>query len=388
MARRETKLATLGLAPDIFDGIVNMPVCRASTILFKNLDQFEAGERGEYPLPTYGRYGNPTQIALEKAVAELEGADHAIVFSTGLAAIVAALFAFAKAGDHVLMVDTVYGSTRRFCDYELKRLGVEVTYYDPTIGAGISSLFKENTKVVYVESPGSLSFEMQDIPAISAEAKKRGIIVIADNTWATPLYFKAFEKGVDISMHSATKYIGGHSDMLMGTLTCKKEHYKQLIVTARNLGSSPSADNCFLALRGLRTMTLRLDKHYENSLKVAGWLKTLPQVEEVYYPALPGAPGHELWKRDMAGACGLFAFQMKPVSYEQLSSFIDGLEYFGLGFSWGGFESLIIPCHLNKVRSATTWPHEGPLIRLHIGLEHVDDLIEDLAAGFKRLQGK
>lgn len=381
----ETDLVTMAHAPESLQGIVNMPPCRASTILFKCLADFEAGDRGDWPLPVYGRYGNPTQLALQEALAKLDGAEHAIVFQSGMAAIAAGILAFVKTGDHVLMVDTVYGPSRRFCDQELKKFGVETTYYDPTIGAGIAGLMRENTRLVYMESPGSLTFEMQDVPAIVAEAKKRGIVTMSDNTWATPLHFRPFDFGIDVSMHSATKYICGHSDVLMGVLTCREEHYKRLLYTARNLGSGPSADDCYLALRGLRTMAVRMKQHRESTLKVARWLKERPEVGEVFYPALPGAPGHDLWKRDMTGACGLFAFQLQPVAQAKLAAFIDGLELFGIGYSWGGFESLLITCNLDKIRTARPWSHEGTLVRLHIGLEHVDDLIADLEAGFKRL---
>lgn len=383
---RETELVTLGLAPESFGGIVNIPPCRASTILFNNLADFEAGERGEWPLPVYGRYGNPTQLALESALATLDGAEHAITFQSGMAAIASSLLAFVQSGDHVLIADTVYSPTRRFCDQELKKFNVEATYYDPAIGAGIAALMRDNTKVVYLESPGSLTFEVQDISAIAAEAKKRGAVVISDNTWATPLHFRPFEHGIDVSMHSATKYICGHSDVLMGVLTCNKAHYKTLLYTARNLGSGPSADDCYLALRGMRTMAVRMRRHQESTLQIATWLKGRPEVTEVYYPALPGAPGHALWKQYYTGACGLFSFQLQPVSHARLTAFINGLERFGLGYSWGGFESLIIPCNLNKIRTTGEWPHAGPLIRLHIGLEHPEDLQRDLDAALTRLK--
>lgn len=382
--KTDTELATLGLAPECLDGIVNMPVTRASTILFKNLADFDAGSRGEYKLPTYARNGTPISHSLEAALAKLEGADHALVFPSGLSAISTALLAFTGHGDHVLMVDTVYTSTRPFCDQELIRFGVEITYYDPLIGASIAGLIRPNTRVIYLESPGSLTFEMQDIDVITAEAKKRGITVISDNTWATPLYFRPFDRGIDISMHSATKYISGHSDMLMGVLSCKSEHYAPLLRTARNLGLKAAPDTCYLALRGLRTMALRLKRHQESALQIAQWLKKRPEVVEVYYPALPGAPGHDLWKHYYTGACGLFSVQLKPMPHTALAALIDGLELFGIGFSWGGFESLIVPCYLQKVRSATQWPHEGPLLRLHIGLEHPDDLIRDLEQGLTR----
>ncbi|MBV8938765.1 MAG: cystathionine beta-lyase [Alphaproteobacteria bacterium] len=381
----DTELATLGLAPEEYEGVVNMPVARASTILFRNLEDFEAGERGEYKLPIYGRYGNPTQGAFESAIAALEGVEHAIALGSGMAAIAAAVSAFVAAGDHILVTDSVYGPMRRYCDQMLSRFGVETTYYNPEIGGGIASLLKQNTKVVYCESPGSLTFEMQDIPAIVKAAHTKGAIVIADNTWATPLYFNAFAHGVDVSMHSATKYIGGHSDLLMGTLACRPAHYKRLLYAARNFGATPAADNCYLALRGLRTMALRLRQHQASAMKIAAWLAARPEVEEVYYPALPGSRGHALWKRDMTGACGLFSVLLKPVAHEKLRAFIDGLKYFGLGYSWGGFESLLIPCNLEKVR-AVQLPKEGTLVRLHIGLEDPEDLMKDLEAGFARLK--
>lgn len=384
----ETELVTLGLARQEYEGVVNMPVCRVSTILFKNFADFEAAERGEYPGITYGRYGNPTQTALQEALAALEGADHSIIFQSGMAAIVTSILAFIKSGDHILMADAVYGPARRFCDQELKKFNVEVTYYPPDIGAGIDALIKPNTRLVYLESPGSLTFEMQDIEAIAAAAKKRGCITISDSTWATPLHFRALAHGVDVSMHSLTKYISGHSDFVMGALSCKKEHYKTLLYTSRNMGACPGADDCYLALRGLRTMSLRLKRHQESGLHVAAWLKKRPEVVDVLYPALPGAPGHALWKKYFSGACGLFSVQLKPAPHENIRAFFDGLELFGMGYSWGGFESLATLCSLGKSRTAARWPHEGPLVRLHIGLEHPDDLIADLEQGLARLNGK
>lgn len=384
---KETMLTKLGCAPAEHNGVVNMPAYRASTIIFPNLAAFDAGERGEYPMPTYGRYGTPSTVALEDTIAQLEGADHGIVTASGLAAIDVSLLAFLKSGDSLLMVDSVYAPARRFCDQVLKRMGVETIYYDPAIGAGIASLIKENTKVVYVESPGSLTFEVQDVPAIAKAAKAKGCIVISDSTWATPLYQDAFSLGVDIVIHSATKYIGGHSDLVMGTIACKEEHYKPLLVTYRNLGPSPSADNCFLAQRGLRSMGARLKQHSESGMLVAKWLQTRPEVGAVLYPALPGAPGHDLWKRDFSGATSLFSFVFKEQQNSKaLAAMIDGLEHFGLGYSWGGFESLIITFDLSKVRSATKWPYKGQGIRLHVGLESPDDLIRDLEAGFERLR--
>ncbi len=385
--KTETLLATLGCAPDIHRGAVNTPPYRASTILFPTLAAFEAAERGDCPYATYGRYGTVSSDTLERSLAELEGADQAIVLSSGLAAIVLSLLAFLKNGDHLLMVDSVYGPARRFCDYEMKRFGVEVTYYDPLIGRDIASLIKSNTRVVYVESPGSLTFEVQDIPAIAKAAHEKNCIVIGDNTWGTPLYMKSFELGVDISIHSATKYISGHSDLVMGVVSCKNEHYPPLLRTFRNTGGNPSADNCYLAQRGLRTMAVRLKQQYEQGLTVARWLRGRPEVEAVLHPALEGAPGHELWKRDFTGACSLFAFVLKePASTAQLAAMLDNMELFGMGYSWGGFESLMIPFYPTKIRSVSKWPYKGQALRIHIGLEHPDDLIRDLEAGLARLK--
>ena len=385
MMKKETLLATLGSSPDDHHGVVNLPTYRASTILFPSYDAFIAADSGNWPTPIYGRYGTPSTMALEEALAQVDDADNAIVTSSGLAAIVVALLAFLRAGDHVLMVDSVYGSTRRFCEMELKRLGVEVEYYDPLLGAKVEGLFKANTKMIFVESPGSLTFEMQDIPAIAKVAHPKNIVVVADSTWGTSLYFKAFQKGVDINIQSATKYISGHSDLVMGVLTCKAEHYKRLHQTYKNLGMTPSGDNCFLALRGLRSMAVRLARHYENAMKVAAFLQTRPEIEQIFYPALPGAPGHDLWKRDFTGACSLFAIALKPVPEKAVAAMFDGMELFGMGYSWGGYESLMVPVQLDKQRTATEWTHKGPLIRLHIGLEHVDDIIADLEAGLDRL---
>lgn len=386
--KKETLLATLGSSPDKHQGVVNLPTYRASTILFSTYDDFIAAEKGLWPSPIYGRYGTPSTMALEEALAEVDDAEHAIVTSSGLAAIVVSLMAFLRAGDHMLMVDTVYGSTRRYCEMELKRLGIEVEYYDPHIGANIASLLRENTRVVFVESPGSLTFEMQDIPAIAAAAHAKGVVVISDSTWATSLYFKAFEKGIDVNIQSATKYISGHSDLVMGVITCKSEHYKRLSQSYKNHGMTPSGDSCFLALRGLRSLAVRLEKHYENALKVAAFLKSCDEVDAIYYPALPDDVGHAIWKRDFTGACSLFSFSLKPqFSEKNVAALFDGLELFGMGYSWGGYESLLVPVLIDKCRSATTWPHKGALIRIHVGLEHVDDIIADLAAGFARLHG-
>lgn len=388
--KKETMLAELGTAshahPDAHRGAVNVPVYRVSTVLFSTLAEFEAADNGLCPYPTYGRFGTPSTEAFESAIAALEGADHSIVTASGLSAIAASLLAFLGAGDHLLMVDSVYGPTRRLCDYELKRLGIEVTYYDPLIGAGIADLIKDNTKVVFTESPGSLTFEVQDIPAISAAAHARGVVVVSDNTWATPLHIKPFELGIDVSVHSATKYISGHSDLVIGVLSCKEVHHKKLLQTSRNLGARSSGDECYLALRGMRSMAVRMKQQTENGMKVAQWLAARPEVKTVLHPAMPSCAGHEIWKRDFSGMASLFSIILKDgYSHAALSAMMDGLEHFGMGYSWGGFESLIITCHPEKIRTATKWEHKGHVLRIHVGLENPDDLIADLEAGFARL---
>lgn len=383
--RKETLLATSGAMPEAQLGAVNLPPYRASTLLFKDFAEFEASARDDYPKSTYGRYGTPSSEALEASIAALQGADHALVTSSGLSAIVTALMAFLKSGDHLLMVDSVYGPARKFCDHVLKGAGVDITYYDPLIGEGIAPLIKKNTKVVYLESPGSQTFEVQDIPAIARAAHAKGCVVIADLTWGTPLYVKPFALGVDVVMHSVTKYMSGHSDLVMGALAYRKECHGPIRDTYHAMGACPSADGCYLAQRGLRTLAVRVERQFENAMKVAAWLKGRAEIEEVLFPPLPGAPGHELWKRDFTGGSSLFAVALKPVRRDGLAAMIDGLEYFGLGYSWGGFESLITVFDARLARAARPWPHKGPGLRLHIGLEHPDDLIRDLEDGFKRL---
>ena len=387
--KKETLLTTLGTAPNSYRGAVNMPVYRASTILFPTLAEFESADNGHCAYPSYGRFGTPSTEALETAIAGIEGAEHSIVTASGLSAIATSMLAFLEAGDHLLMVDSTYGPTRRLCDLELKRWGIEVSYYDPCIGAGIADLIQPNTKVIFAEIVGSLTFEVQDMPAICAAAHAKGVVVVSDNTWATPLYIKPFELGIDVSVHSATKYIAGHSDLVMGAISCNNaEHYKKLLRTFRNLGARASGDECYLALRGLRTMAVRLKQQQENGLKVANWLAARPEVETVLHPALPSCAGHEIWKRDFSGATSIFSIVLKSnYSHDALAVMLDGLEHFGMGYSWGGFESLVITCHPEKIRTATKWKYEGHVIRLHIGLENVDDLIADLEAGFERLAG-
>ena len=381
--KKETLITTLGRAPEEHLGVVNPPVYHASTILFSSLDDFENSESGTYPL-IYGRSGTPATQALEAALAQLDGDDHAILTSSGLSAIVTTLLTFLSAGDHLLAPDSIYGSMRKFCDYELTRMGVEITYYDPLIGGGIGALMKPNTKLVYCESPGSLTFEVQDLGAITRAAHEKGAVVAVDNTWATPLYLRASDFGVDVTIHSCTKYIGGHSDLVMGLITTSDRFYAQLRRVYRNLGCCPGADEVYLAQRGIRTMATRLKQHEETGMILANWLKKRPEVTQILHPAFPECPGHANWKRDFTGATGLFSVLLKPYAHKALANMLDHMELFGMGFSWGGYESLIIPFKPHRTVGAG-WTHKGLCLRINAGLESPDDLIADLESGFARL---
>jgi len=380
-----TQLVTAGRDPERFDGMVNTPVFRGSTILHSTLADWEAKKKrraaDEHGASTYGRFGTPTHHALEEAVAALEGGYRSWLYPSGLAAISTALTALLKAGDHVLLTDSAYSPTRSFLTRVLGRFGVEVTVYDPSAGASIASQLKPNTKVVYVESPGSETFEIQDIPAIAKLAHAHGAYVVMDNTWGTPLHFKPFKHGVDVSIQAATKYLVGHSDAMLGIVTCTKALWPAIKSTSQDLGQTAGPEECYLALRGIRTLAVRLRQHAESAIAVAQWLEKRPEIEAVLHPALPSHPGHELWKRDFTGSCGLFAAVMKPVTQEAFTAFVDALQYFGIGVSWGGFESLIIPFNPKGDRSTYQWPYEGQAFRLHVGLEDTDDLIMDLEQG-------
>ena len=383
--RRDTVLAHAGRDPGANHGIVNPPVYHASTVVFPTVAKLEASQAAPFDHVHYGRYGTPTTMALEQAVAALEGGDKAISLPSGLSAIACTLQSFLKAGDHALIVDSTYFPTRRFCNGLLAGFGVEVTYYDPLIGAKIAGLIRPNTRLVFLESPGSLTFEVQDVPAIAKAARARGAVVVLDNTWSAGYYFQPFSHGVDVSIQAATKFIAGHSDAMLGVVTVRKELYEQVKTTTANLGVCAGVDECYLGLRGLRSLAARMPRHQETGLKLARWLKARPEVACVLHPALPECPGHELWKRDFTGASGLFSVVLKEFPKKAVAAMLDGLELFALGFSWGGFESLIVPIYPTKVRSVTRWPHPGPSVRIHSGLEDADDLIEDLAAGLKRL---
>ena len=381
-----TKLTHLGRKPGEHQGAVNPPVYHTSTILFPTMADFESARKGTYPHSTYGRYGTESNRALEQTIAELEGADYALLVPSGMAAISTALLALLKQGDHILVADTVYEPTRHFCDQELARFGIETTYYDPMAGSSIAGLMRENTKVVYVESPGSLTFEIQDIPAIAEVAHAHGAILAADTTYGSPLLHRPYDLGVDVSIFSASKYISGHSDLMMGVITANKKIFSKLIHTQHHLGNTPGPDDIYLAQRGLRTLEIRLRQHQEQARQVAHWLKGRPEVARVLHPGMSDCPGHQLWERDAQGTNGLFSILLHPVAKDSLRTMLDGMKLFKMGFSWGGYESLIIPFDPRPNRTATTWRHEGPCLRLHVGLEAVEDLTADLEAGFARMQ--
>ena len=385
--KKNTKLTQLGRTPANKPKTVNVPLHRASTVLFDSLAHMRATQNAweaDEQVPTYGVFNMPQELALANAVAELEGGYRAATFPSGLAAVAGALLACVKSGDHVLMTDSGYAPGRHFAEFFLTRFGVAIEFYDPLIGAGIEALMKPNTKVVYTESPGSHTFEVQDIPTIAKVAHARGALVIMDNAWATGYFFNAFEHGVDLVVQPATKYYAAHSDVLIGLVIASKETWPLLRNAAINLGQRASPDDCFLALRGMRTLGVRMKQHEASTLPIAQWFAARPEVARVLYPALPSDPGHALWKRDFTGASGLFSVELKPCSRTQLAAMLDHYEYFGLGYSWGGFESLVAPANIGNARSLHPW-RGGPLIRYHIGLEDADDLVRDLEAGFGRM---
>jgi cystathionine beta-lyase len=394
---KATKLITAGKNYKENFGSVNAPVHRTSTVLFPTMDAYHQAEQGKpyYKIKgnvatdySYGISGTPTAFALQNAICEIEGAKYCLLYPSGLAAITMSLFALLESGDHVLISDSAYAPTRRFFNKELSRFGVEATYYDPLAGEGIAKHIKKNTKLIFTESPGSLTFEVQDIPAITKIAKSFDIPVIIDNSWATPLYFDPFKHGVDISLQAGTKYIGGHSDVILGVVTTNNDKLYQLLARVRrNYGITVSPDDCYLANRGIRTMGLRLKAHEESALAVAKWLKERPEVKVMLHPAFPSCPGHELWKRDFSGSTGLFSFILdKKYSKEAVANMVDNMKIFGIGASWGGFESLIMPVDPSAIRTASSWPHKSTCIRVYIGLEDVSDIIKDMENGLLRLK--
>ena len=385
----DTLLEHTGRDPVKNFGIVNPPVYHASTILFPTLkDLLETRidrASGAFEGITYGREGTPTTRAFEQAITDLEGGYRAVTLPCGLGAIATSLMAFLKAGDHLLMPDQLYGPARQFCDDVLTKFGVEVTYYDGTIGAGIAALMKPNTSVVYLESPGSLTFEVQDVPAIARVARQQGAKVLMDNTWASPIFFHPLEHGVDVVIHAATKYISGHSDLMLGVAVCNEASFVPVKKTASTAGYCGGPDDIYMALRGLRTLGIRMRRHHESALAVASWLQQRPEVHRMHCPALPDDPGYAIWKRDFLGASGLFGFTLTPCSQDAFAAFLDHTELFKLGYSWGGYESLMVPTYPATLRSSTRWDTPGPSVRIHVGLENVDDLIGDLEQAFARL---
>lgn len=384
-AKIDTRIVHAGRAPEEHMGTVNPPAWRASTVIAPTVRELnERGKKRFDHIMTYGRHGTPTTFALEDAVAEIEGGTHCVSVGSGLAAVTATLTALLSAGDHLLMVDSVYGPTRAFCDQVLSRLDVTTTYYDPAAGAGVAALMRPETKVVFTESPGSHTFEIQDIPAIAEAAHAGGAVVVMDNTWGI-LSFQPFTKGVDVSVQAATKYIVGHSDAMLGTITCADaDLFARIRTSVALFGYAAGSEEAWLGLRGLRTLGVRLRQQFDAGLRVAAWLKTRPEVARVLHPALADHPGHALWQRDFNGGCGLFGVELKPVADAAVEAMLDGYDLFALGYSWGGFESLVVPTHVS--RTATDWPFKGPLVRYHVGLEDPADLIADLERGFDRLR--
>lgn len=380
----DTLLVHAGRDSELSHGFINPPVYHASTLLYATAED-QLAHRSRYQ---YGRRGTPTTEALEDALQALEGANCAGValLPSGLAAITTTLLAIVGSGDHILVTDSIYRPTRLFCDTILKRMGVETTYYDPLIGAGIASLFRPNTRAVFTESPGSQTFEVQDIPAIAQVAHDKGALVVTDNTWASPLFFRALEKGVDLSIQAGTKYIGGHADVMIGCVAANARAIKPLKEYVYNTGLCVGPDDMYLALRGLRTLNVRMRRHFEAGLKVARWFAARPEVLNVIHPALERDPGHALWKRDFTGGCGLFSIVLKPVPEKAVFAFMNALSLFGIGYSWGGFESLVISFDCDEYRTATKWVPGGPALRFHVGLEDPDDLIADLERGFAALK--
>lgn len=388
--KEDTKIIHGGGKNALKHGVVNTPVYRASTVLFADTDQMQVAAEGaivqQKKVHFYGRKGSPTSWTLEEALTDLEQGYDTVLAPSGLGAVTTALLSFLKAGDHLLMVDSVYEPTRRFCDVTLARFGVETTYYDPLVGDGIAALMRPNTTVVFTESPGSHTFEMQDLPAVSGavHAANEDAVVMIDNTWASPLFHKPLTLGADISIQACTKYVVGHSDVMLGSITAVEKHFSTLYSGRQELGVASSPDDVYLATRGLRTLGVRLREHEKNTMKIAKWFQARPEVDRVLYPALPEDPGHEIWKRDFTGASGLFGVVFKKTSREAVYAMLNGMHYFPLGFSWGGYESLMCASSPKKGRTATDWVHPEPGLRLHIGLEDTDDLIADLEEGLSR----
>lgn len=378
--QKETKLVQAGRSPELTGQFVSPPLVRASTVLFENTAQMNGREAARY---TYGLTNTPTIEAVSSAINDLEEAHGTVLIPSGLAACTIAIMAATKTGDQLLMPDNVYGPTRRFCDETLVNFGIDVTYYDPLIGPNIKTLFQPNIKAIFMEAPGSHTFEMPDVRAIVSAAQTIGATTLIDNTWASPLFFKPVQNDIDYSIQAGTKYLAGHSDVLIGSISSNEKHWPDLKRTHKNFGVQAGTEEMYLTLRGMRTMALRMDRQEENALKIARWLQEQPEVARVLHPALPDDPGHAIWKDLIGRSSGLFGFVLDGLGEKAAAAMLDGLELFGLGYSWGGFESLAVLSQVHHIRSATTWPHDAT-IRLSIGLEHPDDLMTDLRAGLDR----
>ncbi len=379
----ETLLGKVGRASDYYHGAVNVPVFHTSTVVFPSLKAFQDSEKNSFETLCYGRLGNPTTWAFEAAIAQLEGGYKGIIAPSGLMIITTVLLAFTKAGQHVLIPESVYGGVRRFCENVLSELNISVEFYPNSINSKMKELIRPNTSLIYVETPTSIDFKMTDLPAITRIAKKSNIPVIVDNTWATPLYYQPLRHGADVSIHSATKYILGHSDALLGIAVCNQKTWPIVKKMSYFLGVSVNSDDAFLGLRGIRTLGIRMQRHQSSALKIAKWLQKQPEVARVYYPALQEDTGYRLWKRDFTGASGRFSIQLKKANYDSIASLLNQLQHFSLGFSWGGFESMIVPVHLNSSKKNLL---QETTFCLSIGLEDPEDLIEDLAKGLRRLK--
>jgi len=381
--RARSRLAHLGRDGEVSQGFINVPPFRGSTVLYPDVATLKSRKQ-RY---TYGTHGTPTTDALTEAWSDLAGAAGTVLVPSGLAAIAVALMTALSAGDHLLMTDAAYFPARNFANKVLTRMGIETTFYDPAIGGGIAELIRPNTKAVFTEAPGSQTLDMQDIPAISAAAHARGACVIMDNTWATPLFFPPHARGADMAVEAGTKYLSGHSDLLLGLVSANAEWLPRLLAYVDLFAIPPGPEDVFLALRGLRTMDLRLREAERQALALARWLQGRPEVLRVIHPALPDDPGHPIWKRDFAGSSGLFSVVLKPASEAAVAAMLDGLALFGMGYSWGGFESLVVPFDCTTYRTATRWAPGGPTLRFSVGLEDIEDLKEDLDRGFERLRG-
>ena len=386
--KEDTLIVTAGRSPEDNYGIVNPPVYHASTVLFPTVAELERSQQERLNNNTvyYGRYGTPTTFAFQDAIAKLDGGYRAVALPSGQSAVLASLMAFLKSGDHILVVDSVYGPTRAICNGLLARYGITTTYYDPLIGPKIEAFIRPETKVIFTESPGSQTFEVQDIPAISEVAKKNGCVVILDNTWATSLFFRPFDHGVDVCIQAATKYIVGHSDAMLGVVTANEKYFDLLQKTALDLGAPAGPDDLYLGQRGLRTLRVRLDRHMSTGLELAMWLERQPIVKKVLHPGLPSNLGHSIWQRDFRGSSGLFGVVLQPTNKHAIAAMLDHMELFKMGYSWGGYESLIIPTNPSGQRTATSWDPSHPTFRIHAGLEDPEDLQKDLEDGLHRLE--